>query len=241
MGHVCNVGPQDRRIRGSLGMFDAYHGWNGDAQFPAIWSLNSSVHQSMSTEPNAWLSPKPGHDHQSVWSQSGTLQITRDVRYNAQRVMATRTNVRTVGVSQWHTLTVNEDDPIIRSEREVALALWCNSSLGLLLNANHSNRSQAGRGRGNKGMLETLSTLDVRKLESWQLDEAQTIWRDLGNEKFQSLHQCAVDPVRIQLDERIVKDLLGLGEDAVASVVRLRSLLASDPSIHGSKKAELPS
>ncbi len=26
MGQMCNVGPQDRRIRGSLGMFDAYHG-----------------------------------------------------------------------------------------------------------------------------------------------------------------------------------------------------------------------
>ena len=240
MGHVCNVGPQDRRIRGSLGMFDAYHGWNGDAHFPAIWSLDSSVHQSMSTEPNAWLAPKPGRDHQSVWSQSGTLQITRDVRYNAQRVMTTRTNVRTLGVSQWHTLTVNEDDPIVRSEREVALALWCNSSLGLLLNANHSNRSQAGRGRGNKGMLETLFTLDVRKLESWQLDEAQTIWRDLGNGEFQSLHQCAVDPVRIRLDERIVRGLLGLGEGAVASVARLRTLLAVDPSIRGSKKPELP-
>ena len=155
--------------------------------------------------------------------------------------MTTRTNVRTLGVSQWHTLTVNEDDPIVRSEREVALALWCNSSLSLLLNANHSNRSQAGRGRGNKGMLETLSTLDVRKLESWQLDEAQSIWRDLGNGEFQSLHQCAVDPVRIQLDERIVKYLLGLGEDAVASVARLRTLLAGDPSIRGSKRPELSS
>ena len=96
MGHVCNVGPQDRRIRGSLGMFDAYHGWNGDAQFPEIWSLDSSVHQSMSTEPNAWLSPKPGRDHQSVWSQSGTLQITRDVRYNAQPVMTVRTGIQTL-------------------------------------------------------------------------------------------------------------------------------------------------
>ena len=42
---ACNVGPQHRRIRGSLGVFDEYHGWNGDAQFPAIWSLDSSVHQ----------------------------------------------------------------------------------------------------------------------------------------------------------------------------------------------------
>ena len=27
MGGVCNVGPQDRQIRGSLGVFDAYHGF----------------------------------------------------------------------------------------------------------------------------------------------------------------------------------------------------------------------
>ena len=93
LGDVCNVGPQDRRIRGSLGVFDAYHGWNDLAQFPAIWSLDSSVHQGMYSEPNAWLVPKPGIDHQAIWSQAGTLQITRDVRYNAQRVMVTRTSI----------------------------------------------------------------------------------------------------------------------------------------------------
>ena len=30
------------------------------------------------------------------------------------------------------------------------------------------------------------------------------------------------------MDQRVVRDLLGLGEDAVASVARLRILLASD-------------
>ena len=57
--------------------------------------------------------------------------------------------------------------------------------------------------------------------------------------RFESSHQCAVDPARIELDERVVRDLLGLGEDAAAAVGRLRTLLASDPSIHGSKRAEL--
>ena len=240
MGHVCNVGPQDRRIRGSLGMFEAYHGWNGDAQFPAIWSLDSSVHQSMSTEPNAWLSPKPGRDHQSVWSQSGTLQITRDVRYNAQPVMAVRTGIRTLGVRAWHTLSAHGDDPLVSARRETALALWCNSTFGLLLHANHSNSAQEGRGQGNKGMLESMATLDIRKLEPWQLDEAQVIWQEFSSRKFMPFYQCATDPARVELDERIVKDLFGLGEDAIASVARLRTLLAGDPSIHGSKKAELP-
>ena len=241
MGHVCNVGPQDRRIRGSLGMFDAYHGWNGDAQFPAIWSLDSSAHQSMSTEPNAWLSPKPGRNHQSVWSQSGTLQITRDVRYNAQPVMAVRTGIRTLGVRAWHTLSTHGDDPLVSARQETALALWCNSTFGLLLHANHSNSAQEGRGQGNKGMLESMTTLDIRKLEAWQLDEAQVIWQKFSNRKFLPFYQCVTDPARVELDELIVKDLLGLGEDTVASVARLRTLLAVDPSIRGSKKPELSS
>ena len=45
----------------------------------------------------------------------------------------------------------------------------------------------------------------------------------------------------IEMDQRVVRDLLGLGEDALASVARLRILLASEPSIHGSKQPELPS
>ena len=239
MGDVCNVGPQHRRIRGSLGVFDGYHGWNGDAQFPALWSLDSSVHQGMLAEPNAWLIPKPGIDHMPIWSQSGTLHITVDVRYNAQPIMAVHTDVRTLGVRAWHTLSVHEDDPVIRSRLEIALALWCNSTLGMLLHADHSNSAQEGRGQGNKGMLESLTTLDVRKLEAWQLDEAQAIWRDFRDRKFQPFYECAIDPVRIELDERIVRDMLGLDEGAVTAVAKLRTLLASDPSIHGSKKPEL--
>ena len=239
MGEVCNVGPQDRRIRGSLGVFESHHGWTEQAQFPAIWGLNSSIHQGMLSEPNAWLAPKPGIDHQSIWAQSGSAHMTRDVRYNSQRIMATRTTTRALGVRAWFTLSAKENDPVVKTHREVALTLWCNSTLGMLLHANHSNRAQDGRGTGNKGMLESLTTLDVRELQEWQLDEAQAIWRDFRNRKFEPFHRCAVDPARIELDERIVRDMLGLGNDAVAAIANLRTLLASDPSIHGSKKPEL--
>ena len=240
LGEVCNVGPQDRRIRGSLGVFDSYHDWNEQAQFPAIWSLDSLIHKSMFAEPNAWLVPQPHRDHAPIWSQSGLLQVTRSVRYTSQPVMAVRTGVPTLGVNTWVTLQVREDDPVVSSHREFALALWCNSTLGMLTQANHANSVQQGRGIGNRGMLLTLITLDVRKLEAWQLEEAQQIWRDFSDRKFQSFHRCAVDPARIELDERLVRDVLGLDENAVATVARLRTLLATDPSIHGSKKPALP-
>ena len=55
-------GQQHRQIRGSLGdagAFEAYHGWNGEAQFPAIWKhRESTIHQSIIAEPNAWLVPE---------------------------------------------------------------------------------------------------------------------------------------------------------------------------------------
>jgi hypothetical protein len=42
------------------------------------------------------------------------------------------------------------------------------------------------------------------------------------------------------LDRRVVREMLGLNGDAEDTVKRLRLLLASEPSIHGAKKPELP-
>ena len=240
MGDVCHVGPQDRRIRGSIGVFDAYHGWDEQAQFPALWAQSQKVHQGLVAEPNARLFPQPGRDHGPIWSQAGTLQVTRDVRYNSQRVMTVRTNTRTLGIRAWFALTSRDDNPSVCALQEMTLTLWCNSTLGLLLHSNHANRAQHGRGTGNKGMLETLSTLDIRQLQPWQLDEAQAIYRDFEDRTFESFHRCALDPARIELDRRITTDLLPLPGEAQETLTRLRALLASEPSVYGAKQPELP-
>ena len=241
MGEVCNVGPQDRQTRGSLGVFNSYHGWNEQAQFHALWRHKESVHRSMVEEPNAWLVPKQGRDHTPIWSQSGTLHVTRDFQYDSQRIMAARTEFPALGVRAWFTLRALENGPLLRSRQEITLALWCNSTPGILLHANYSSRTQQGRGIGSKGMLERLPTLDVRQLQEWQLYEAQAIWREFMSRKFESFHRCAVDSARIELDERIIREVLGLGADAVSAVANLRAILAREPSIHGGKKPALRS
>ena len=72
---------------------------------------------------------------------------------------------------------------------------------------------------------------------------AQLLWlatapKSTRAPKFQPFHQCAVDPARIELDRRLIGDVLGLDHDAQAAVSRLRNLLATEPSIHGSKPPE---
>ena len=241
LGQVCTVGPEDRAIHGPNGVFDSHHGRNETAQYPALWRHSAAAHQSLTADPNAWLLPRPGRDHRPLWERAGTLHLTRNVRYNSQRVMAAMTDFRVLGVNSWYTMQVRDDDPSVRHAREIALALWCNSTLGMLLHANHSNRAQHGRGMGNKGMLESMATLDVRQLAAWQLDAAQAIYRDFRPRRFRPGYHCAVDPARIALDERLLGELLGLDEAAGAAAARWRALLAAEPSIHGTKPPELPS
>lgn len=240
LGEVLSVGPQHRQIRGVLGVFDAYHGWEQTDQFPAIWRHQESIHKSLRAEPNARLIPQPNHNYAQIWAQSGMLHFTQDIRYDSQRVAAVRTQERCLGVRAWYTMTIPEVDGVENSRQEIACALWANSTLGLLLHADHANQAMQGRGTGSKAMLEGFPILDVRSLEAWQLEAAEAIWRDFTSREFESFHRCAIDPARIELDGRVLREMLGLDNHAEDTVKRLRLLLASEPSIHGSKDAELP-
>ena len=240
LGDMLSVGPQHRQIRGVLGVFDAYAGYDALAQFPAIWRHQESIHKCLKAEPNARLVPQPGRNYAPVWAQSGMLHFTQDIRYDSQRVAAVRTRERTLGIRAWYTMTVPAAQEAEKARREIACALWANSTLGLLLHADHANQAMQGRGTGSKAMLEGLPILDVNVLDTWQLEAAEAIWRDFANREFESFHRCAIDPARIELDRRVVREMLGLDCDAEDTVKRLRLLLASEPSIHGSKKPELP-
>ncbi len=88
LGDVMDQRTSHRQIRGDLGPFEVYHGYDSLAQFPAVWRQQESVHKQLAIHPNAHLVPKPGRDHSSVWSSSGTLHFTPDIRYNSQRVAA---------------------------------------------------------------------------------------------------------------------------------------------------------
>ena len=237
---IAAVSPHHGQIRkDSIGVFDAFHDYDGLAQFPALWRHRQAMHRSAQTEPNARLVPKPGRDHARIWAAAGHLHLTPDVQYDSQRVTATRTYERTLGVRAWHTLRLNDAADERREAMESALALWCNSTFGLLCHASRANPSQLGRGIGSRTLIRRLPTLNVLELEPWQLDAAASAWRALAQVEFQSFHRCAVDTSRIELDRVLVQDILGLGSEGEETAARLRRILAAEPSIHGSKTPAL--
>lgn len=237
---IAAVSPHHGQIRkDSIGVFDAFHGYDGLAQFPALWRHRQALHRCAQSEPNAHLVPKPDRDYARVWAAAGHLHLTPDVQYDSQRIAATRTYERTLGVRAWHTLKLNDTDDEQREAMEAALALWCNSTFGLLCHASRANPSQLGRGVGSRTLLRELPTLNVAELETWQLAAAASAWRALARAEFRSFHRCAVDPVRIELDRVLVQDILGLGGEGEATIARLRRILAAEPSIHGAKTPAL--
>jgi hypothetical protein len=240
LGEMVSVGPQDRQIRGSLGRFDSYQGWNASDQFPALWGHQESVHKSLRGDPNARLTPQADRNYAPIWAKAGTLHFTRDIRYDSQRVAAVRTRERALGIRAWFTMTTTCLDNSERTRREMACALWANSTLGLLLHADHANQAMQGRGTGSRAMLEALPILDVMSLDDWQMEAAEAIWRDFVDREFEAFYRCAIDPARIELDRRVVRDILGLDSEAEKTVKRLRVFLAVEPSIHGTKEPELP-
>ncbi len=236
LSSIAGISPYHLQIKGTSGAFDISKGWDSSVQHPSLWHCSAKIHRGIINDPDARLSPKPRTNHQELWSQSGYLHITPDVGYGSQRIHAATTRIPTLGVRSWHTLQVLDDDETKRQNRELALALWLNSTFGMLCHANHSNRSQAGRGLGSRTMLTTLPTLDVRQLDDWQLAAAEEVFRELREVQFEPFYRLNVDRNRIRLDERLVREVLGLDEDALEAVARIRSLLASEPSIHGNKQ-----
>ena len=239
---IAGISPSHLQIKGGYGAnsgaFNISEGWNRLVRYPALWHVKSGLQRGLVAEPNARLSPKPDGDVTGAWSHSGFLHITPDIGYTSQRVASATTTFPTLGVRMWHTLNIDSS----RNQRlfESALSIWFNSSFGLLLHANHAIRSQPGRGLGSLTLLRSLPTLDVRRLSDWQLEAAEDVFLEMRDVEFQPFYMCAVDTGRINLDERLVREVLGLGDDAVDVVAHIRELLAHEPSIHGNKQPAIP-
>lgn len=240
LDQVVKLGPYHLQIKGKKGVFDIHKGFSSSDQYPALWHVNSRVQRTILQDPDSRLIPKLGRDVRSVWARASRAQLSTDIRYTAQRIGAAITPRPTLGVGSWISVKPRIGDHTRRTMAEIALALWSNTSLGLLCFANHANRTQIGRGRGNKTMLRTLPALDVTRLCTPQLEAAESLYQDFRREELQQFYRLAVDEARIKLDERFLTEVLKLERAAVDSVARIRELLADEPSICGNKTPAPP-
>ena len=200
--------------------------------YPALWAHAADRERRLVVEPDSEGRVRPDCDEAAaeVWGTATRLHFNRDFRLNSQSLAACLTPERTIGGTAWPNFRV-EGDP----RREEALALWANTTPGLIAFWWTGTRQQMGRARITISALPSLPVLDMRALGDAQLGDAAAIFAAFSDREFLPANEAYRDPTRQALDRAVLVDLLGLPEAVLEPLEALRRQWCAEPTVHGGK------
>ena len=215
---------------------------NSVPTYPVLWSHDAKRERTMLFEEDSEGVPRqaPTPEEQdivnrkveNIWDTASHCHFNHSFGFSSQSTGMQFTPRKTIGGRAWLSIRLSSVD------REKALVLWANTSLGLLLHWWHANKQQPGRGIIGKKMLHTLPVLDVTGLDSKALAEAVKLFDAMSKQPLSPLHKIDKDPVRKKLDEGFARNVLRLPELILTSggaLELLRMKLSRELSIRGSK------
>ena len=143
----------------------------------------------------------------TIWATATRAHLNRDFQYNSQALCVSMTRAVSIGGRAWPSVIFPKAK---RETWEPAFTVWSNSTLGILLYWWQANRQQSGRGVTTVTALPALPTLDLRALTDAQLASAARIFEDMKHRPMLPVNQIDEDPVRAELDRRLLTEVLGL-------------------------------
>ena len=225
---ICALGPYEMQIKNPRqGLFHIVETTDPTAMGePALWHHSGKRIVTLEVEANARLrfrADRSSADQQEMLTAAARLQIARELRHAPQRLAAVCTPGPMLGVRSWITTK-----PLERADGfEETLCLWLNSTLGFLLRLIHANRPYLGRTALPHELAYTLPVLDVRQLDTEQLQAGKRLFSDLAQRRLEGFAQLAEDVSRRELDRRFIGEVLRLDEcDVVEQIARA---LADEP------------
>ena len=250
---ASRVGPHDLDITGALkkgdglpqGPFEKIDGVPRGAAYPCLWNHDSTRERHLIVPPDshcrirqvAGRVPERLQERANArWATASRAHYNRDLQFNSQSIIVAITERPTLGGRAWPTVVFADDDDAL------VFSLWSDSTLGLLCHWWMSNKSQLGRGTTTPIAIPLMPTLDLRRLSTKQRQAAIAAFNHLAEMRFLPFDQIDEDPARVELDRRLLLDVLGLPSslcDANGPMELLRKKLATEPQIHGDKQTRL--
>ena len=218
LGEIAQVGPDAAVLGGWKNRIRDSAGWDG-ILVPALIAHECVSQRTIETEPNETTRMDPAGR-----LRRAQMHINSNCRYNSQPTTACRTTVPTVGGKHWPTIGL-EDEAI-----EKMLALWMNTSMGLMLHWRAANRSQHGLGYLNTMSLRGMAVLDPRALRCRQIDEIEELYEETKTLHLLATHEAWRDENRMELDRRML-EILGLGPEALRNVTGTRNIWCREPTV----------
>lgn len=223
LGELGEIGP-DRRDT-----WDGFERTETVTAYPMVADHDTERRTRLVTEPDAYLAPlaapRPGRRLKPLghlWPKAGRLFVAERLRLNTTRVVAMRTETKALSNVWW---PINVGD----AATEKALAVWLNSSLGLVTILARRTSTEGGWVALKKADLETLPVLDVRAISVSQRQRLSSLLDRLATSDFERLPAMASCPARKALDDGL-STVLGL-----PNLATLRVLLASEPVVSNTR------
>ena len=159
------------------GPFDLTFVHEPGTEYPMLWGHDADRERRLVVEPDGQGRVRVEQKTRAiaVWNTSTRLHFNLDFRLNSQSLAACLTPKRSIGGRAWPNFSVEGD-----SRREEALALWANTTLGLISFWWVASRQQQGRAILTISGLPSLPVLDVRELDVRQLGSRNRSSRTSG-------------------------------------------------------------
>ena len=251
MRDLVEIGFSDMEIAGDKpdgdpqGPFEVVRPASASPTFPILWRHEAKRERSLVVPPDCEgqikrvrpeLQASVDADATTIWRSASLAHWNRDCQFNSQSTIVALTPQKCIGGRAWPSIRAKNE------RRERALALWCNSTLGLLLYWWSANKSQSGRGSIPIGSIPDIAALDVDSLSDEQLSLAENVLLDVQHYPFLPLNQIDEDVCRHELDRRLLIDILGCPPeicDEGGPIDIIRRKIAAEPQIHGGKKSRV--
>ena len=239
VGEIATIGFNHRTIKDpSWGAFDIEMGCSDTDLYPGLWHLDSDNQRAMVVQPDCHGIIRSNYwdKAQQILERNGRVHHNLDLRFNANSLSVLFTEKTSIGIGLPNVVFNN---PL----HDYVFSLWGNSTLGLLCYWMHCNKQHEGRGRVSLKVLESIPTLDVRQLDQAALQNAERIFEEMKHKRMLPFNQMFEDAVRQELDEQLLSEVLGFGEETHSEIHAglrlLRERLCAEPSIHGGKQSRV--
>ena len=199
--------------------------------YPVLWNHDSRRELTMVVKPDAGARVRAGSEHaaRSVWDSATRLHLRRDLRFTSEYVAACLTRDVSLGGAAWPNFKCTELD------WEPLLALWFNSTLGLMSYWWSGSRQHHGRARHTITTLPELTAVDTRALQARQVRRARDAFEQFETAQFMPANEAYRDEMRQALDRALLIDVLELPSDILPALDHVRLQWCSEPTVHGGK------
>ena len=164
-----------------------------------------------------------------LWRTATRLHLNLDFRINSQALAACITPEECIGGRAWPSFALET------AAWEEAVALWMNTTLGLIGFWFAGTRQHQGRASLTITRLGDLVSLDPRSLTDGQLSVAGDVFERFRRRPLLPANEAYRDEARHELDEAVLCEVLGLPVEVLAPLAVLCTQWCEEPSVHGGK------